>query len=41
MPLEPLSKVAMLVKAGEIMPKDIMVYAAFKARLDEKLSRMF
>ena len=41
MPLEPLSNVAVLVKASEIMPKDIMAYVAFKARLDKKLSRMF
>lgn len=36
MPLEPLSNVAILVKTSEIMPKDIIVYAAFKARLDKK-----
>lgn len=36
MPLEPLSNVAILVKTSEIMPKDIIAYAAFKARLDKK-----
>lgn len=35
MPLEPLSNAAIVVKDREIMPRDIMVYRAFKDKLDK------
>lgn len=35
MPLEPLSNAAVVVKYREIMPRDIMVYRAFKDKLDK------
>jgi len=41
MPLECLSNVAILAKACAIMPKGIMAYAAFKARLDKNLPRKY
>lgn len=43
MAFEPLSNIAILMKANEAknkLPRDIVVYAVLKARLDQKLLRM-